>query len=142
MSINTCYRLFMENPKAIALLSLPENYQKEDFAEYLDENVIYADCRQINQADTIYKLIREATDSQKILCLDHVNSLTQKTFWEPISQLMLFMLRLEDYHTQQGVLPTSQMRILLPHSDTEIDDTTLDVNLLEWACRNSMMFRK
>lgn len=97
MSINTCYRLFMENPKAIALLSLPENYQKEDFAEYLDENVIYADCRQINQADTIYKLIREATDSQKIL---------------------------------------------LPHSDTEIDDTTLDVNLLEWACRNSMMFRK
>lgn len=142
MSINTCYRLFMENPKAIALLSLPENYQKEDFSEYLDENVIYADCRQINQADTVYDLIRKAIDSQKILCLDHVNSLTQKTFWEPISQLMLFMLRLEDYHTRQGFLPTSQMRILLPHSDSEIDDTTLDVNLLEWACRSSMMFRK
>lgn len=142
MGINTCYRLFMESPKAIALLSLPENYRKEDFIEYLDENVIYADCRQINQEDTVYMLIRKASDSQKILCLDHVNSLTQKPFWEPISQLMLFMLRLEDYHGKEGFLRTSLMRILLSHSDTEIDDTTLDVNLLEWACRNSMMFQK
>jgi hypothetical protein len=142
MSINTCYQLFMKSPKAIALLALPEDYQKEDFAEYLDENVIYADCRQIDQGNTIYALICEALDSQKILCLDHVNDLTMKPFWEQISQLMLFMLRLEDYHTQQGILPTSQMRILLPHSDSEIDDTTLDVNLLEWACRSSMMFQK
>lgn len=41
MSINTCYRLFMENPKAIALLSLPENYQKED-------NTLSGSCEQLD----------------------------------------------------------------------------------------------
>lgn len=144
MSINTGYQLFMKNPNAIVLLCLPENYQKEDFSEYLEGDVVYADCRTIEQADNLYDVILEASVHHKILCLDHLNSLVGKPFWESVSQMMLFMLRQEDYFCkrEQRMLPLSQMRLLLPHSDSEIDDTNLEVNLLEWACRCSMMIEK
>lgn len=142
MGINTCYQLFMENPQAIALLSLPENYQKEDFAEYLEERVLYADCRQTNQPETLQSLIYEAMNQKKILCLDHINFLQSKPFWESISPMILCLLKQEDYHTAQGILPVSQMRLLLPHSESEINDTSLKINLLERACRNALMIEK
>ncbi len=132
----------MKLPHTMVLLELPEHYQKADFAEYLEGDVIYVDCQQVESADALYRAVRQALHHNRILCLDHLNHLVRQPFWETVSQMMLFLLRQEDYVWQKEELPLSQMRLLLPHSDSEINDTSLDVNLLEWSCRCAIMLGK
>lgn len=132
----------MKLPHTMVLLELPEHYQKTDFAEYLEGDVIYVDCQQVESADALYRAIRQALHHKQVLCLDHLNHLVRQPFWETVSQMMLFLLRQEDYVWQKEELPLSQMRLLLPHSDSEINDTSLDVNLLEWSCRCAIMLGK
>lgn len=140
--MNTAYRSLMKLPHTMVLLELPEHYQKADFAEYLEDGIIYVDCQQVESADALYRAIRQALHHKQVLCLDHLNHLVRQPFWETVSQMMLFLLRQEDYVWQKEELPLSQMRLLLPHSDSEINDTSLDVNLLEWSCRCAIMLGK
>lgn len=140
--MNSLYKEFILNPGTIAELYMPENYQKEDLSEYLEGDVLYADCTRDISPDTLYALIRQALSEEKILCLDHINSLVSKSFWEPVSQLLLFMLKLEDCYSRHEMFQTSRIRLLLPYSESEMENPALETNLLEWACTSSIMIYK
>lgn len=140
--MNSLYKSLILNPGTIVELCMPENYRKEDLSEYLEGDVLYTDCSQELSPDSLYALVRQALSEEKILCLDHINSLVSKNFWDSVSQLLLFMLKLEDCCYRHETFQTSRIRLLLPYSEREMEAPDLETNLLEWSCKSSIMIRK
>lgn len=140
--MNSLYKSLIQNPGTIVELSMPENYREEDLSEYLEDDIIYTDCSRNLSPNLLYALVRQALNEEKILCLDHVNNLAFKSFWDSVSQMLLFMLKLEDYSNKYEVFQTSRIRLLLPYSESELENHNHETNLLEWACKSSIIIRK
>lgn len=121
----------------IFILSFPEEYDYKDISIYFDNKlIVYINCNTIREPEELYQAINQALSSDITLCLDHVNQLIQKPFLEKISQLVWFMLDLEDYsHYSNGIMEFSRIKLLLACSEKEFNDSKLDTNLLQHALR-------
>lgn len=134
---------FLTDP-GIVLVCMPENYVTSDLGMCLNvlDKVYYADCDKIDSEEQLFELTEKSLSEEAILCLDHLNNLTLKPFWERVSQSVKFMLELEDYrHPKRGVQAFSNIRLVIPHTDEDMESDEVSENLVLFASRNALMSR-
>lgn len=134
---------FLMGP-GIVLVCMPENYETSDLGMCLNvlDKVYYADCDKIDSEEQLFELTEKNLSEEAILCLDHLNNLTLKPFWERVNQAVKFMLELEDYrHPKRGLLSFSNIRLVIPHTDSDIESDNVSENLILFASRNALMSR-
>lgn len=134
---------FLMGP-GIVLVCMPKNYETSDLGMCLNvlDKVYYADCDKIDSEEQLFELTEKKLSEEAILCLDHLNNLTLKPFWERVNQAVKFMLELEDYrHPKRGLLSFSNIRLVIPHTDSDIKSDNVPENLVLFASRNALMSR-
>lgn len=128
----------------IVLLCMPDEYVASDLGAYLNvlDKVCYTDCNKIDSEVQLFDVVNKALTENVILCLDHLNELTLKPFWERVAQPVKFMLELEDYHHPKcGLLPFPKIRLVIPHTDADLENDDVPENLVLFASRNALMSR-
>ena len=128
----------------IVLVCMPENYVTSDLGMCLNvlDKVYYADCDKIDSEEQLFELTEKALSEDAVLCLEHLNNLTLKPFWERVSQYVKYMLEIEDYqHPKRGLLSFSNIRLVIPHTDSDIKSDNVPENLVLFASRNALMSR-
>ena len=132
---------FLMGP-GIVLVCMPENYVTSDLGMCLNvlDKVYYADCDKIDSEEQLFELTERSLSEEAILCLNHLNNLTLKPFWERVSQSVKFMLEIKDYqHPKRGLLSFSNIRLVIPRTDSDIKSDNVPENLVLFASRNALM---